>query len=74
MYKTIIDSLEAVGLDINDLHNGESLENRGLDSLMTVLLLSKLEENLGKNINVDNFKQEDFETVESINKFLSSGQ
>lgn len=73
MHKIILNSLEAVGLDVAGIGNNENLENRGLDSLMTVLLLSKLEENLGRNIDVSNFKQEHFSTIDSINTFLTSG-
>ena len=71
MYELIKESLQEIGLDCSSVKEETNLFDIGLDSLMTVLLISKLEEKLKKNLPLENFSQEKFSTIKSIESFLA---
>lgn len=72
MHNIVKSSLNEIGLNSDGVNDQDSLFDHGLDSLMTVLLISKLEEKLGKNLNLSDFSQNKFETISSIVSFIKS--
>ena len=72
MHNTVKTSLNEIGLKSDGVSDQDSLFDRGLDSLMTVLLIAKLEEKLGKNLNLNDFSQDKFESINSIVSFIES--
>lgn len=72
MHTTVKASLSEIGLKTDGINDQDLLFDHGLDSLMTVLLIAKLEEKLGKNLDLNHFSQDKFETINSIVSFIES--
>ena len=66
MRQIIIDSLKKIGLESIPKSSDEELINYGLDSLMTVLLFSEIENQLNIKLSTENFNEKSFSSINNI--------
>jgi acyl carrier protein len=68
--KKLNDVLESFGIDLSKIDENARLSSFGIDSLITMDLILRLESAIGKNIPDEMLTEENIKTVASLRKLM----